>query len=1130
MFFFKPWACVSNGLQGAHLAGTMPRLLVKLACLSLVGCGQGTDPAQESVRAAEALVRSSQVWLPGCGTGRCSGFKTSSNWFDSNTRDRIWLADVTGPDASGVSVADIVGIAADGSVTIANGSGTDFGTPMVKLARSVFTTAAGYFSNSYRQRVWVSDMTGDGRADLVGISDDGTIHLYASTGSGFAAPTASVSPFSRSGGFFDAMGSASQQSNTRVWLADVNGDGKQDFLGVGFTGDIWISTATGTGFAPAIGPISSSFDNAGGWFDGEIRDHVWVANFVAGSQVDILGIAPNGDVMVSEGTPGGGFKPSHWIAQSVFQRAPGVAGISWFDKGYRSRIWATSDVSGDGKADIVGIAPPGIGDGDVWVLRSTPAGFAQKVWLYDSNFKTGPAHDNWFSLQSQPRVWLSDISGDGRPDLVGVNPLGEVWAAKADSAAATAPGSPTKNYFFQPSLMVAQSQVGSSAYFNPQYNQRIWLADVTGDKVNDIVAIAPPGTSQRDGSVIWTQVLPTKVKSISPLSRAQLTGAAVTLKVGFSRRVNCMTMTQSSLRVFQKMEPATAETIRSPQTTIQPSAPSFTCNFTRSFVAAATGDVKIRKEFEGLSARDRWNQEIDGNGNGFRDKTADQALRVDYLYGQLTAAASKAIVPLPAYPNVPGRCSPSMPAGTTSTIDCPSPMVRAIVLGNSDKVIVFVEIETVGVNPGRFRDLISARTGIPEENIFISATHAHGVPWTIALYSGPGFDDRSIDGRPFEVAVPDPYAYVPLYPYLQWIEDRASEQVAQAFAKMVPVQIGAGSKQYPSSPDRRPAGVNRWYGAQQSSSLCDSANGVAKLDPTLGVIGLRTNDGQPLALIVNYAEHPVTLAPSYAMSTDFPGFMSKTLEDAGYTVGMFINGAAGDIDPLDVFSSDPAIPWEDGVDFALAAMEVTATPNFFGPTTGMQIGAVRDVHEFTGPSSCATGIGCITTDVNARRLAGAPSALELESTSLVVTRSTTPKQRVFALTSIPGELFIKGQLDLRAAVGANTFVFGYTNGYYGYLPDSQARQCAIDLSIPGDPFSCKNFALPMCPDPAAPPAPSPPPRDDRQEPLCYLAYTCSDGASDYATAVYVSAGGNGLPTAGESMISTAAARLQVLQQ
>jgi len=75
---------------------------------------------------------------------------------------------------------------------------------------------------------------------------------------------------------------------------------------------------------------------------------------------------------------------------------------------------------------------------------------------------------------------------------------------------------------------------------------------------------------------------------------------------------------------------------------------------------------------------------------------------------------------------------------------------------------------------------------------------------------------------------------------------------------------------------------------------------------------------------------------------------------------------------------------------------------------------------------------------------------ELESTAVFVGRAplgSTPGAAHFALATAPGESFTALQIGLHSRLAGvtgetRTFLFGYTNGYHGYLPNSEAANCA----------------------------------------------------------------------------------------
>ena len=72
------------------------------------------------------------------------------------------------------------------------------------------------------------------------------------------------------------------------------------------------------------------------------------------------------------------------------------------------------------------------------------------------------------------------------------------------------------------------------------------------------------------------------------------------------------------------------------------------------------------------------------------------------------------------------------------------------------------------------------------------------------------------------------------------------------------------------------------------------------IDPEIGVLKIERQDGTPLAVVYNFACHPIMNPPSKGNSADFPGFSSNLIEETlGHgAMAFFIQGCAGDINPI----------------------------------------------------------------------------------------------------------------------------------------------------------------------------------------------------------------------------------------
>lgn len=76
--------------------------------------------------------------------------------------------------------------------------------------------------------------------------------------------------------------------------------------------------------------------------------------------------------------------------------------------------------------------------------------------------------------------------------------------------------------------------------------------------------------------------------------------------------------------------------------------------------------------------------------------------------------------------------------------------------------------------------------------------------------------------------------------------------------------------------------------------------GVGPVDSEIGILRLDRSDGRTLAVVYNFACHPIQGVPSGGNTADLSGFASKAIEEClgDDAMVLFIQGCAGDINPV----------------------------------------------------------------------------------------------------------------------------------------------------------------------------------------------------------------------------------------
>src|SRR5262249_14661111 len=251
----------------------------------------------------------------------------------------------------------------------------------------------------------LADVNADGMADIIGFSSVGVFESLATGGGHFATPTFELAAFGTNAG-----GWSSDNTYPRA-LADVNGDTKADIIGFSSAG-VFESLATGSGhFMPPTFELDAFGTTAGGWSSDNTYPRA-LADVDGDHMADIVGFGADG-VYVSLATGGGNFAAPTLELAAFGTNAGGGTSQDLYPR-------TLADVSGDGKADIVGFGADG-----VYVSLATGGGHFASPTFQLSNF--GPNVGGWTSDNTYPRH-LADITADHKGDIIGFATNG-VWTA-----------------------------------------------------------------------------------------------------------------------------------------------------------------------------------------------------------------------------------------------------------------------------------------------------------------------------------------------------------------------------------------------------------------------------------------------------------------------------------------------------------------------------------------------------------------------------------------------------------------------------------------------------------------------------------------------------------------------------
>lgn len=334
-------------------------------------------------------------------------------------------------------------------------------------------------------------------------------------------------------------------------------------------------------------------------------------------------------------------------------------------------------------------------------------------------------------------------------------------------------------------------------------------------------------------------------------------------------------------------------------------------------------------------------------------------------------------------------------------------------------------------------------TGIPVENMLMSATHTHSAGTACSVFQSD----------------PDPE-------YLEFLSERIADAVIRANENRAPARIGWGVGHEPSQVFNRrwkmkpgvvstnPFGGNDAVRMNPGVANPDMLEPAGPTDPEVPVVSVQSLDGKPIALLANYSLHYVGGTGSAEVSADYFGmFANRMSELLGADkehprfVAIMSNGTSGDINNIDFRGGQYKPSGE------YAQMEVVANTVAAEAYKVIQSIQYHDWVDLDAKQKEITlGVRKPSGEEfeRAKKIMSEAAGPIMETREEIYARETilmndfpAEKQLIIqalrigdlAIAAIPTEVFVEIGLEIKKkSPFKTTFSISLANGYNGYLP------------------------------------------------------------------------------------------------
>lgn len=334
-------------------------------------------------------------------------------------------------------------------------------------------------------------------------------------------------------------------------------------------------------------------------------------------------------------------------------------------------------------------------------------------------------------------------------------------------------------------------------------------------------------------------------------------------------------------------------------------------------------------------------------------------------------------------------------------------------------------------------------TGIPVENMLMSATHTHSAGTACSVFQSD----------------PDP-------DYLEFLSERIADAVIRANENRVPARIGWGVGNEPSQVFNRrwkmkpgvvstnPFGGNDAVRMNPGIANPDMLEPAGPIDPEVPVVSVQSLDGKPIALLANYSLHYVGGTGSAEVSADYYGmFADRMSELLGADtqhprfVAIMSNGTSGDINNID-FTGNQHKPSGQYAQMKVVANTVAAEA--YKVIQSIQYHDWVDLEAKQKEISVGVRKPSGEEFERAKKIMSEAAGPVMETRDEIYARETVlinefpaEKQLIIqalrigdlAIAAIPTEVFVEIGLEIKKKSPFNpTFSISLANGYNGYLP------------------------------------------------------------------------------------------------